>query len=97
MLFFGLAGDEDVVTVGTAEVETTQNTNNEALENLRSIPWEGGLGAWRFLNTCTRLLVDCYPTVVTIRSGNQTRLPQRGVCDGVGVEGRKLQAVYPNS
>ncbi len=32
MLFFSLAGGEDVVDIGTAEVETTQNTMDEALE-----------------------------------------------------------------
>ncbi len=32
VLFFSLAGGEDVVDIGTAEVETTQNTIDEALE-----------------------------------------------------------------
>ncbi len=37
VLFFSLSGDEDNVDIGTAEVETTQNTI-EALEGLGGIP-----------------------------------------------------------
>ncbi len=37
MLFFIPAGDENVVNVGTAEVETAQDTIDKALEGLRGI------------------------------------------------------------
>ncbi len=36
--FFFLAGDKNVVNIGTAKVETTQDTIDEALEGLGDIP-----------------------------------------------------------
>ncbi len=38
VLFFILAGDKNVVNVGTAVVETAQNTIDEALEGPGGIP-----------------------------------------------------------
>ncbi len=43
VLFFSLAGDEDVVDIGTAEVETTQNTIDEALEGLEAFRKPNGI------------------------------------------------------
>ncbi len=38
MLFFILAGDKNVVNVGTSEVQASRDTIDEALEGLGGIP-----------------------------------------------------------
>ncbi len=42
MPFFILAGDKHAVTVGTSELETAQDTINEALEGVGGVPLPEG-------------------------------------------------------
>ncbi len=71
MLFFILAGDKNVVNVGTAEVETVQDKIDEALEGLRGISLTerhseeferakgSGNGRFRDIFGCDRYFVVC--------------------------------------
>ncbi len=71
MLFFILAGDKNVVNVGTAEVETAEDTIDEALEGLGGIPQperhseefkrarRSGNGRFWDVFGCDRYLVVC--------------------------------------
>ncbi len=71
MLFFILAGDKNVVNIGTSVVETAQDTIDKALEGLGGIPQperhsgefkrakRSGNGRFRDVFGCDRYLVVC--------------------------------------